>query len=55
MDQQSVFFEEWMRSLREQYKYVVRSRDRVTLPSLRVFTSELSKQSWSARNYIELQ
>ena len=34
MDQQSVFFEEWMRSLREQYKYVVRSRDRVTLPSL---------------------
>lgn len=33
MDQQSVFFEEWMRSLREQYKYVVRSRDRVTLPS----------------------
>ena len=34
MDQQSVFFEEWMRSLREQYKYVVRSQDRVTLPSL---------------------
>ena len=34
MDQQSVFFGEWIRSLREQYKYVVRSRDRVTLPSL---------------------
>lgn len=34
MDKQSVFFEEWIRSLREQYKYVVRSRDRVTLPSL---------------------
>ena len=34
MDQQSVFFGEWIRSLREQYKYVVRSRDQVTLPSL---------------------
>lgn len=34
MDQQSVFFEEWMRSLREQYKYVIRSQDKVTLPSL---------------------
>lgn len=34
MDQQSVFFEEWMRSLREQYKYVVRSQDQVALPSL---------------------
>ena len=34
MDQRSVFFDEWMRSLREQYKYVVRSDDRVTLPTL---------------------
>jgi len=34
MDQRSVFFEEWIRSLREQYKYVVRNRDKVTLPSL---------------------
>ena len=34
MDQQSVFFEEWMRNLREQYKYVVRKQDRVALPSL---------------------
>ena len=34
MDQQSVFFEEWMRSLREQYKYVVRRQDKVALPSL---------------------
>ena len=34
MDQQSVFFEEWIRSLREQYKHVVRQDDRVTLPSL---------------------
>lgn len=34
MDQQSVFFEEWMRSLREQYKYVVRKQDKVALPSL---------------------
>ena len=34
MDQQSVFFEEWMRSLREQYKYVIRSQDKVTIPSL---------------------
>lgn len=34
MDQRSVFFEEWIRSLREQYKYVVRTDDRVTLPTL---------------------
>ena len=34
MGQQSVFFEEWIRSLREQYKYVVRNQDQVTLPSL---------------------
>ncbi|MCY3833770.1 MAG: hypothetical protein OXG85_12185 [Chloroflexi bacterium] len=34
MDQRSVFHEEWLRSLREQYKHVVRSRDRITLPSL---------------------
>ena len=34
MDSRSVFFDEWLRSLREQYKHVVRSNDRVTLPSL---------------------
>lgn len=34
MDQRSVFFEEWIRSLREQYKHVVRQDDRVTLPTL---------------------
>ncbi len=34
MDQRSVFFEEWLRSLREQYKHVVRSNDKVTLPTL---------------------
>ena len=34
MDPQSVFHEEWLRSLREQYKHVVRNDDRVTLSSL---------------------
>ena len=34
MDSDSVFFEEWLRSLREQYKHVVRSGDAVTLPTL---------------------
>ncbi len=34
MDQRSVFFEEWLRSLREQYKHVVRIDDKVTLPTL---------------------
>lgn len=34
MDSRSVFFEEWLRSLREQYKHVVRNNDRVTLPTL---------------------
>lgn len=34
MDQRSVFFDEWLRSLREQYKHVVRTGDKVTLPSL---------------------
>ncbi|MCY3918064.1 MAG: hypothetical protein OXG49_18825 [Chloroflexi bacterium] len=34
MDPQSVFHEEWLRSLREQYKHVVRNDDRVTLESL---------------------
>lgn len=34
MEQRSVFFEEWIKSLREQYKYVVRNNDQVTLPSL---------------------
>ena len=34
MDQRSVFFEEWLRSLREQYKHVVRSDDQLTLRSL---------------------
>ncbi len=34
MDQRSVFFDEWLRSLREQYKHVIRSGDKITLPSL---------------------
>lgn len=34
MNSQSVFYEEWLRSLREQYKHVVRNDDRVTIPSL---------------------
>ena len=34
MEQRSVFFEEWIKSLREQYKYVIRNNDQVTLPSL---------------------
>ena len=34
MDGRSVFFEEWLNSLREQYKHVVRNVDRVTLPTL---------------------
>jgi len=34
MDTQSVFYEEWLRSLREQYKQVARNDDRVTLSSL---------------------
>lgn len=34
MDQRSVFHDEWLRSLREQYMQVVRSEDRATLSSL---------------------
>lgn len=34
MDGRSVFFDEWLNSLRQQYKYVVRHNDQVTLPSL---------------------
>ncbi len=34
MDQRSIFFDEWLRSLREQYKHVVRSNDQVALPTL---------------------
>ena len=34
MDQRSVFHNEWLRSLREQYKQVVRNDDRATLSSL---------------------
>lgn len=34
MDQRSVFHDEWLRSLREQYKHIVRADDRVTLSSL---------------------
>ena len=34
MDQRSVFYDEWLRSLREQYKHVVRKDDRATLSSL---------------------
>lgn len=34
MDTQSVFYEEWLRSLREQYKHVARQDDRVTMSSL---------------------
>lgn len=41
MDQQSVFFEEWLRSLREQYKHVMRENDRVTLPTLTAVMHEV--------------
>ena len=34
MDRRSVFFDEWLRSLRAQYQHVVQTEDRVTLPSL---------------------
>ncbi len=34
MDQRSVFYQEWLQSLREQYKHIVRSQDQVTLPTL---------------------
>ncbi len=34
MERRSVFFDEWLKSLREQYKYVIRNNDNVTLPSL---------------------
>ena len=34
MDQSSVFFTEWLNSLRAQYQHVVRTDDKVTLPSL---------------------
>lgn len=34
MEKNSVFFDEWIKSLREQYKYVIRNNDQVTLPSL---------------------
>lgn len=34
MADRSVFFEEWLKSLREQYKFVIRNNDKVTLPSL---------------------
>ena len=34
MDKRSVFFDEWLSSLRAQYQHVVRSDDVVTLPSL---------------------
>ena len=41
MDSRSVFFDEWLRSLREQYKHVVRNNDRVTLPSLTAVMQKL--------------
>ena len=34
MQARSVFYREWLRSLREQYKHVARNDDRATLPSL---------------------
>lgn len=34
MDQRSVFFDEWLSSLRAQYQHVVRADDKITLPSL---------------------
>lgn len=41
MNSQSVFHEEWLRSLREQYKHVVRNDDRVTIPSLTAVMSKV--------------
>jgi len=34
MERRSIFFDEWIKSLREQYKYVIRNNDQVTLSSL---------------------
>ncbi|MCY4147503.1 MAG: hypothetical protein OXE95_03035 [Chloroflexi bacterium] len=34
MEQSSIFFDEWLSSLRAQYQHVVRADDKVTLPSL---------------------
>lgn len=34
MEKHGVFFDEWIKSLREQYKHVIRNNDQVTLPSL---------------------
>jgi len=34
MDGRSVFYEEWLNSLREQYKQTARNGDKITLPSL---------------------
>ncbi len=41
MDGRSVFFDEWLNSLREQYKHVVRINDRVTLPSLTIVMQQV--------------
>ena len=41
MNSHSVFYEEWLRSLREQYKHVVRNDDRVTIPSLTAVMSKV--------------
>lgn len=41
MEERSVFFEEWIRSLREQYKHVVAQDDRLTLSSLTAVMSEV--------------
>lgn len=41
MNPQSVFHEEWLRSLREQYKHVVRNDDHVTLKSLSKVMSQV--------------
>lgn len=41
MEPGSVFFEEWIRSLREQYKHVLRQDDRVALPTLTAVLMEV--------------
>ncbi len=52
MEERSVFFEEWLRSLREQYKHVVVQNDRVNLSSL---TAVMSEVGFSADELAQLR
>ncbi len=52
MEERSVFFAEWLRSLREQYKHVVAQDDRLTLSSL---TAVMSEVGFSADELAQLR